>query len=543
MCGLIGAFRADDAHLQKLDHFMWQGLYMSALRGMGGTGIGLVHREYDMDFAKSHVSAPNFICSAEWEWAAKTMLNSRAVLGHTRSATLGAVKTKNSHPFSFENDKGDGVIMIHNGTIKNWAELTPNTFHHEVDSAHVAYSLFTRGGLETLKMLEGAYTLIWYDRKTKSLNLARNEERELFYTQNKEKTTFWFASELDMLSSVLNRNGIPHEHKGFYELPKFTLVSYDLTKKVLEPILTEYEEKKYQPVFPSGNGGHYETSKEQARNFTKDWPMAGDGIWANVKSDPELALTLYKSIGDGENQVLEKHAYGFILGTRSMDYGSIVRINGVSYQEWNDSLKYLASCVPCKITRIERGVKNAGDNGTHTFYEVILDRDEVEAEIGRMKVSIKLKKTKEQASKVAEAAGRNLPPSKADKTNEPLGVGADGVKGSERNGATVGPGDGGSTGGVAGRVITPMGISEVPPPFGKVPGPRGTKISIEKWREIAEDGCYFCNGSIIEGVDLGNVEWWEHPRNVEDRDPLDAEYQMVCPCCKADPKHIEALVG
>jgi predicted glutamine amidotransferase len=507
---------------------------------MGGTGIGIVHREYDTDFAKSHLSAPAFLCSEEWEWAARQLDSSRAILGHTRSATMGNVKSKNSHPFSFADDKGEnGILMIHNGHVKNWVELSPNTFHHEVDSAHVAYSLYTRGGLETLKMLEGAYTLVWYDQRTKTLNMARNEERELYYAQNTEKTTLWFASELDMLASLLRRNGIAHKSREFFELPKLTLCSYDLTKKKLEPVLTEYEEKKFQPVFPNGNGGHSEASNGKHKDYTRFYSVPGDYIWVNVKSAVEHALTLYKPVGDGENQVPEKSAFGYVYGTRSMDFGSIVRINGIGLREWEDTIKYIKECIPVKITRVERAVTNEGNTGTHNFYECILDREEVEIEFKRVAVAVSLKKRREKEQqdklKATESAGRNLPVPQTNEAVERVGVGEDG--GQIPKHGVLGPVD------EPGRIRTPMGLEEGEPvPPSRVPGPRGTKIPIEVWRQIADDGCYFCEGVIIE-KDVGEVEWWEHPRNVEDRSPVDAEYQMICVCCKGDPKHIEALVG
>lgn len=540
MCGLIGAFRADNAHLEKLDHFMWQGLYMSALRGMGGTGVGLVHREYGMDFAKSHVSSPNFLCSEEWDWIDKNFLGARAVLGHTRSATQGSVKTKNAHPFALVDEtKGTGIMMIHNGHIKNWSSLTPHNYSHEVDSAHVAHSLFHRGAIPTLEMIEGAYTLIWYDLKEKTLNMARNDERELFYAVNKDKTCLWFMSELDMLSSVLKRNGIKHERQ-FWELPKFTLCTYDLTKTKLEPVLTGYTEKKPEPAYPNGRSGQ-PNSGHGYTNFTKDWPVVGDSIFANIRDDDAIALHLYKPIGDGENEVPEAQAYGYVYGTRSMDYGSIVRVNGISYRDWHDRIRWIKSCLPVKLTEIRRMIKNKDNSGTHTEYMATLNHDEVEVEMKRMSMSIGAKKRFDQAKKDREAAalaaGEGLPlPVPTTEPLTPQIVGPDGKGLGEP--ADVGPDVGGGSGGLP-AILNEDGYVSYPQ---KVPGPRGTKIDFTEWELMALEGCHLCDGVILNN-DIGQVEWWPYPNNPEDRKPEDVEYKMICPMCLIDPKRIEALVG
>lgn len=549
MCGLVGAFRADNANLQKLDHFMWQGLYMSALRGMGGTGVGVVHKDYDTDFAKSHVSAPNFLCSEEWDWIDKQLLSCRAVLGHTRSATQGSVKTRNSHPFMHEDKEGNGVLMIHNGHIKNWHALTPTMFHHEVDSAHVAHSIFHKGGLETLKELEGAYTLVWYDKKTKTMNLARNEERELFCTYNKDKSCFWFASELDMLSCILKRNGIPHE-RDFFELPKFTLCSFDLTKTKLDIVKTEYEEKKYQPVFQNANDGLYSNARgnnENFRDFTKTNVSAGDCIWVNIKESDDVAVTLYKAIGDGENEVSQEHAYGYVYGTRSMDLGSVVRVVGVGYNDWNNRLKFVKNCLPCKIIRIEKGLINEQTGEKYLFMEATIMSNQVDTEILRSPISqaIRRKRADEEAARKAAAltAGRSLPVPVLPKNIPPVEPPAAGLELGQNPGLVAQqPGVGPI---LPGRGREPA-VGLVHPEFTSnpthVPGPRGTKMPFSEWEKISEEGCYICDGVILPN-DIGQVEWWEHPRNVEDRKPEDAEYQMICPTCKDNPKKILELVG
>lgn len=540
MCGLIGAFRADDAHWAKIGHFMWQGLYMSALRGMGGTGCGLVFKEFDTEYAKSHVSAINFLGSQEWEWVEKNIFASRAVIGHTRSATAGAVKTVNSHPFRYADPENNTeVMMIHNGHVRNHLSLTPHTFKHDVDSAHVAYALLTKGALPTLELLQGAYTLIWYDKKSKTMNLARNEERELYYVMDKAKTHFFFASEIDFLASILRRNGIEHEDE-FFTLDTHTLYTFDLTKKTLVPKKVQYEEKKYLPVatnYPSGNGGPYASGSDSWKDFTKNFPGVGDSLWAKCIDENGLALSLYKPIGDAEGQVAEKDAYGYVYATRAMEQGSIVRINGIGYHHWNDQLHKIKDCIPVKVTKVERGVKNQTTGKLYTYYECTIHHDECAKEIRRKELADKNREDSTRRRKEYEAAlaaGRAVPLPSTNTPND-ASTGGNGV------GGAVGPGDGAAPNGHGERELG-VGTGLPIPPV-TVPGPRGARITVREWKDIAVQGCYFCHGKMDVQIDAGKVEWWEHPRNPEDRKDSDAEYQMICACCVDDPKKMESIAA
>src|SRR6185312_2538505 len=181
MCGLWGALKANGAHFLKIDRFMEQGLFMSALRGIHGTGVGMVAQDYDTEVAKSYLPSPSFILSQEWEFVEKNLFTSRALLGPTRSATIGGISSKSAHPFRYTKQDGSQVMAIHDGHIRNHTALTPHEFAHPVDSAHAAHSLLMNGPMPTLEKIEGAYVLIWYDSRTKTVHMARNTERELYY--------------------------------------------------------------------------------------------------------------------------------------------------------------------------------------------------------------------------------------------------------------------------------------------------------------------------------------------------------------------------
>lgn len=538
MCGLWGAFRADDSNFVKITPFMEQGLYISSLRGLGGTGVGLVDSSFDTEIAKSYLPAPTFLGGEEWDYVSKNIYQSRVILGHTRSATVGNVNSKNAHPFRFVHEKPGAdpavVVSIHNGHVRNYHSLTPNTFNHAVDSAHAAYSLLMNGALPTLEKIDGAYVLIWFDSRTKTLNMARNTERELFYAMDAAKTRLYFASEVEWLSSILRRNDIPHEDK-FYELDIHTLYSYDLTKKTLVPKKTKYEEKKYLPVATYGNyhgasAGHSNAVsdwKKGKKDYVKICPANGDYIWVKVASTEDLQL--YQTIGDAPNQVTEKNAYGYIWGTRSMDNGSVVKITGINFVEWRDKLHLIRSSMPCKITNVKRNCSlDDGSGRVYTAYECILDDEEVKIELQRI-------------SKMAEEAEHRRSLQSSSESDQ-CGVGC-GSESSTRGSEDVGPYNGsypGAGGGSSSTVHINPTVTVLTP--NKVPGPRGSKITLHDWQMIAAENCIICDG-VLDESDIGLVEWWEFPRNHEDRNPQDAEYQMICPACKDDPKAIAKLVA
>lgn len=549
MCGLWGAVKANGAHFVKVGHFMQQGLFMSALRGMQGTGVGVVTADFDTEIAKSFLPSPSFLCSQEWEYIEKDLYQSRVILGHTRASTQGSVNSKNAHPFRFTDQAGNQVMAIHNGHIRNHLSLTPNNFSHQVDSAHATHALLTKGALQTLELLEGAYVLIWFDSRTKTFNMARNTERELYYAMTADKTRLYFGSEIEMLSNILRRNDIPHDNK-FYELENHTLYTYDLTKASLVPTLKKYEEKKALPVaYQSGSGGLYASGRRQIggsieRNFSKAHPEKGDFIWVKIH---EPDITLFRPIGDDpETECRPEEAYGYTYGTRSMTVGSIVRVVGVKYTDWKDKWKDIRFSIPCQIVNVSYNNKTE-DGRSYVYFEAKIDKDEAEKEWARVSKYMKQdheKRAKDIGAFVKDAANaedrRSLPFCNVLAPFEAGSLGATAPRGSDTLGPSQPDGCNGAAVGHGGRdSVVGDGVVLTPD---KVPGPKGTKILLREWREIAAQRCYICDGGIGD-CDIGQVEWWEHPCNVEDRKPEDIEYQMICPSCKDDPKMVQKLVA
>lgn len=162
--------------------------------------------------------------------------NSQVFLGHTRYATHGTVKDKNAHPFQH-----DHIVLAHNGGIWNKDELLKGK-DFDVDSEAICHSIAKIGVIETLKTIEGAFALSYYDLDEGKFNLIHNGGRPLSLFRNKTKNVWYYGSEGEMLFWLLRRNRI--DHGVIDEIPESTLYSFDLASNSLETRKVDYERKK-----------------------------------------------------------------------------------------------------------------------------------------------------------------------------------------------------------------------------------------------------------------------------------------------------------
>lgn len=204
MCGLVGAIGLDKSYINNVGFvkdFITNGLYISALRGTHGSGIGAV--EKDMEFYETYKSAfpaNHFIESAPYRYIHDHIGIYIYVLGHVRASTRGEVSAINAHPFI-----SGPILLAHNGTISNTWDLEKKYIKHgrfPVDSELVAACLSkvpSDDAKSVLEEIEGSYVLTWMDQRDKSFNIARNKDRPLWGATFKNKKTLVYISELEML--------------------------------------------------------------------------------------------------------------------------------------------------------------------------------------------------------------------------------------------------------------------------------------------------------------------------------------------------------
>jgi predicted glutamine amidotransferase len=220
MCGIVGFVAnspATDTH--RRTNFLMQGLHCDALRGTGGTGIAIVDTDARVEVFKKALAGPDFLQTMVSDLATNKMGVTKIAIGHNRAATIGNIKDKNCHPFHYIGEKtGREIVMVHNGTLNGYYNLVDNGFRHDVDSAYAAKALADSEDIQaTLKKIKGWFVLIWWDGREKTFNIARNDNRDIYFIRGKDGSMY-YGSEHKMVDWLIDRNGI--------ELPKNSLYSY-----------------------------------------------------------------------------------------------------------------------------------------------------------------------------------------------------------------------------------------------------------------------------------------------------------------------------
>lgn len=214
MCGIIFSLNKRLASYGSgTVDFMKDGLIASQIRGMHSTGLFQVGRLGDMRYYKKACNASEFLADPEarkyLEESGKMMLN----VGHVRHATAGKIVTANAHPFVHRRADESFLIGVHNGTLRDW-KRKPHAAEFDVDSAW-AMRMLAEEGIDAFENFDGAFAFVWYDSKyPKSLFIAKNKERPLFYMIDRNGETMVGCSELGMLGWIASRSHLKCAEKG-----------------------------------------------------------------------------------------------------------------------------------------------------------------------------------------------------------------------------------------------------------------------------------------------------------------------------------------
>lgn len=212
MCGIALVFSAQAATEVKQVEIFQELLYITALRGVHGTGVFSRN-----GFAKAGVLPADFIEqnkdyeALKKQYVATPKGTGDFLVGHCRQATKGAICAENTHPF-----RHDNITLVHNGTLRR-QDLLPDHMQFEVDSDNIAYALASIGTVDTLANLAGAFALVWHDSSDDTLHLIKNTERP-FFLQKVTNGAIYGASERDMLHMILDRRKISYRSSEGFEL-------------------------------------------------------------------------------------------------------------------------------------------------------------------------------------------------------------------------------------------------------------------------------------------------------------------------------------
>lgn len=213
MCGIVGVI--GEINLKEKKAFK-DLLRIDVLRGPHSTGVAFTTPGNNTSITKKALLPDDLFSLKGFEENLRR--TNLSLIGHNRYATQGAVNGVNAHPFEFEK-----VVGVHNGTLRGQWRL-PDNRDYEVDSENIYHAINKNGVDETVKLLEGAYTLVWWDTEDECLRMVRNSERPMFYCFTENRKQVFYASESWMLVAALNRNGI--KHGKIVELPIHTLTTF-----------------------------------------------------------------------------------------------------------------------------------------------------------------------------------------------------------------------------------------------------------------------------------------------------------------------------
>lgn len=223
MCGIFGFIRSNPAS-QPQANFMADGFVAGQLRGPHGTGVMVVAPDHGVVGYTEPIVGADFVRHDGALKVLSTINGSLASVGHNRFTTSGQNIAEHCHPFQW----GD-IMGVHNGSIPSWVlqKFDPKA-SHPVDSSRL-YAAISRSKnpIEVLEEIaEGAYALVWYDSKTRTIHMARNNERPLHIIQS--AFGVYFASERDMVVWIAGRNNLFSAGDSVALLNPHTLYSFPL---------------------------------------------------------------------------------------------------------------------------------------------------------------------------------------------------------------------------------------------------------------------------------------------------------------------------
>lgn len=294
MCGLIGVAGKITIKEEKL---FKQGLIVDSLRGEHSTGVAAVYKGKSAPVIAKQVGGPIELFNDK-RFDDAMRYGVRALIGHNRYATMGAVSRHNAHPFNF-----DHIYGAHNGTLSNWSDLD-GWREFTVDSQGLYHHIANNSLEDAISKVTGAWALTWWDEKTQELNFLRNEQRPLFYaTDEKNELLFW-ASEWEMLQLLLNRNNI--KYQKILELPVNQWIRWpiDQTGAIGKPKTKKVEGKKITTAHSTTtNGGSNKQTSGQGKTYEYNSTVLRKGVVLEVQGHKlDSRRAGYLLVTDAENQ-------------------------------------------------------------------------------------------------------------------------------------------------------------------------------------------------------------------------------------------------
>lgn len=279
MCGLVGTA----GNLQHKDEALMKRLLMfDYFRGPDSTGIASIRSGDVVKIAKV-ASHPLTLFDMEKFKTTNQGFQSQVLIGHNRSATRGAVNDYNAHPYQVGH-----IVGAHNGTLDHRCYTALETkleAKFETDSLALFACIAKFGVDETIPLLEGAWSLVWWDMKQKTLNFLRNKERPMWFAWVGGFKQLMWASEWSIIQSAVrqaatNQGHTLHEEATtghtFWASKIDALYTIPITELMKgSETFPDYEIKVLKGKEPAPVVTHYQGGAPFNRVAT--FPLSGDG--------------------------------------------------------------------------------------------------------------------------------------------------------------------------------------------------------------------------------------------------------------------------
>lgn len=257
MCGLVAVISKNKMGLYDKDVAVFeQLLFADQLRGSDGTGIFYNDRKNNnaISIIKHPIPSSTLLSSKEYhDNRSKIVMDGSFVVGHNRAATRGKLDVNCTHPF-----QEDHITLVHNGTLVTQKELHSTI---EVDSHAICYHIAKYGARKTLKKINGAFALIWFNSKEHTLNICRNSQRPLHLFETKD--TYVLTSEVGLGQWILGRNNIKIIRHFAVDTKKLYKFSMEDRSK-----FTQEEVEFKAPIFQQKNNQQNGNSADFYNNYT-----------------------------------------------------------------------------------------------------------------------------------------------------------------------------------------------------------------------------------------------------------------------------------
>lgn len=263
-------------------------LFMDTLRGPHSTGFTQISTV--VKSVKAAIPGTEFVKDVDFLRAINGGL-AWCWVGHNRWATMGAKTAENAHPFSY----GD-IHLAHNGTLDRHDNL-PEGKSFIVDSRAVTNAFNVWGAKKTVRELDGAFALSWFDEKDNTVNFVRNDERPLFIGFNKKLNIILWASEEHTLRGACKRQKTEFELDEVFSLPVGKHYKYEIGTgkfKCDEPVIEDFE---LMP-FSEKQGGSWFNSYNR-KPYTNH-----STTYQNVPAKKNPAVAELESAGYAEQEII-----------------------------------------------------------------------------------------------------------------------------------------------------------------------------------------------------------------------------------------------